>query len=149
MKKTRATYILESIKKRIINEINNNDNMSSNSFKSVEDAIFTAGLLVIREPMVQTLHINFPKMTRRETKLGYILDILLCHEGSYLFLWSEDGLRNKMVKIPFGTFLLRRSNVFHGRHGGRTSNLRLHLAFTHVESDSKLYYPGNVTMNQY
>ena len=123
--------------------------MSSNYFKSVEDAIFTASLLVTREPMVQTAHIDFPKMKRKETKLGYILDMPLCHEGSYLFLWSEDGLRNEMLKIPFGTFLLRRSDVFHGGYGGRTGNLRLHLEFTNVESDSTLYYPRDVTMNQY
>ena len=73
----------------------------------------------------------------------------LCSEGSQLFLWNDKGSVYENIHIPFGCFIIRRSDLFHGGHGGSVGNLRLHMTLSHgTKVDSILHYPNEQTSEE-
>ena len=76
-------------------------------------------------------------ITKSETKfLPWVLHLPLVEEGMWLNYWP-DALRAQppvRLHIPFGTYLLLRVDAVHGGIFGEPGNLRLHVAFSPLET---------------
>ena len=58
-----------------------------------------------------------------------------------IYVWDSNGDNYDLVFIPFGCFLVLRSDVLHGGWVGGSGNIRLHLALVY-QLQSKLAYPS-------
>ena len=47
---------------------------------------------------------------------SWIYHAPLCHSGSYIYVWKSGNgdMERKLIKIPFGSCLILRDNVWHG-----------------------------------
>ena len=77
------------------------------------------------------------------------MDLPLYNSGSDIFIWDNDGIRKELYHIPFGTFLIRRSDVYHSGHARGKGNLRLHLYICHNAADNRLRYPNDMSLVSY
>ena len=104
--------------------------------------------LITKENFVQSPHIDF-EVDHKNKKFGYIMDLPLCSSGCDIFIWDNDGTIKELYHIPFGTFLIRRSDVYHSGHSGGKGNLRLHLCICHNAADRLLRYPNALSLEAY
>ena len=74
-------------------------------------------------------------------KLSWICHIPLCDFGCYLYIWDRNCESYDLIFIPFGCFLVIRSDVLNGGWVGGSGNISLHLALVY-QLQSKLSYPG-------
>ena len=74
---------------------------------------------------------------------SWIFHSPLCHEGSWIYIWADGkgGKEKKLVKIPFGSVLVLRDDVWHGGVIGGRGNVHFHgaiIASEDLNSASKL-----------
>jgi len=69
------------------------------------------------------LDVNVKSMDR-----SWIYHAPLCHSGSYIYVWKSGNgdMERKLIKIPFGSCLILRDDVWHGGIVGGKGNIRLH-----------------------
>ena len=64
----------------------------------------------------------------KDGEYGWSVDVPLCLEGLYVFLYDQKRINetdSQKVHIPFGCVLLTRSDICHGGYGGIKGHLRL------------------------
>ena len=79
----------------------------------------------------------------KDEEYGWSVDVQLCLEGSYVFLYDQKPNNDtdyQKVHIPFGCVLLTRSDIYHGGYGGSKCNLRFRGTFYTNDYDYRENY---------
>ena len=83
------------------------------------------GTVLTVDDYIQIPHLdaNVKSMDR-----SWIYHAPLCHSGSYIYVWKSGNgdMERKLIKIPFGSCLILRDDVWHGGIVGGKGNIRLH-----------------------
>jgi hypothetical protein len=85
--------------------------------------------------LMSSLLMNGDTLTPEDwLKCGYVIDIPLSQEGSWLRIAVPDHKKKEFVIhwafVPFGSVLIRSMATFHGGHYGSPGNCRFHATFT-------------------
>ena len=101
----------------------------------------TVGFIVTNDPSVQIPHCN-EDYSKKEA-FSWFLHAPLTTEGSWLNIWNESCVLKDVFFIPFGCFLILRSDVIHSGVYGEKGNLRLHrvLLSPPIDEEDTLMFP--------
>ena len=102
----------------------------------------TCRFIITLKVHIQAPYIDF-NPTNNSTN-NYIIDAPLTIDGIYLFLLNDEETEKELVYISLVMLIIRRGYVYHGRHGGKASNLRLYLTVSINPPSTSLYYAWEV-----